>query len=233
MDLKEPFKLPSKGKIYSREIEENYTIRAPRLKEKGIGDLRKKNKIQAEVLKKCLEPTPELDPYDWHVSDFTAANLAQRVAARGKDMRLNVTCPKCKFTEEITIDLSKLENTKPKLPLDLTYTDKEGRVIKLRFLTPRILDSIKDNTAEYKEQYPEADWDVSLQETCRALIVDVDGEKLTYSQMTNFIIESYEVDLLGMIDKVVSNGFGPSLIQKRPCSNCKNEIVFTISPDQG
>ena len=233
MDLKEEFVLPSGGKIYDKAIEANYTIRAPRLCDKGIGDTNKRLKIQAGVLKKCLDPTPEIDPYDWHTSDFTAANLAQRLVARGKDMDLILHCKNCDNEQRETIDLSEIKITEPKLPLDLEYTTKDGKKIQLRFFTPRILDDIKDAIKDFKKQFPEADHDISLQETCRAIIVSIDGEKLPYSSMTNFLMNSYEVDLLGMIDKATSTNFGPVLIQKRKCKECGKDIVFSVSPDQG
>ena len=232
MDLKEEFNLPSKGKIYGKEITANYIIRAPRLCDKGIGDLSRRNKIQASVLKKCLDPTPEIDPYDWHTSDFTAANMAQRMAARGKDMVLKLRCD-CGNEQIETIDLSTIKITQPKLPFDLTYTTKEDKKVELRFFTPRILDDIRSNIEDFKEQFPEADHDIGLQETCRALIVSVDGTKMPYSQMTNFLMNCYEVDLYGMIEKATATNFGPVLIQKRKCQKCKREIVFSISPDQG
>lgn len=232
MDLKEPFNLPSDGKIYGKEVTAEYTIRAPRLKDKGIGDLRFRNKIQSECLKKCLEPTPEVDPYDWHTSDFTAANLAQRMVARGKNMPLLVKCT-CGHQEEIEVDLSTLKINRPKLPLDLEYETRSGDIVQLRFFTPRILDSIKVNIDKFKEEYPEATQDLSLQETCRAIIVSVNGEKLPYSQMTNYLLESYEVDLNGMVDKVFSTNFGPVLIQTRNCSKCKKLLTFSVSPDNG
>lgn len=232
MDLKEPFSLPSGGKIYQKEITSDYTLRAPKLRDKGIGDLRSRNKIQSECLKKCLEPTPEIDPYDWHTSDYTAANLAQRMVAKGKIMPLLIRCT-CGHSEEIEVDLSKVKVTKPKLPFDLEYETSTGDKLQLRFFTPRILDSIKTNTNSFKEEFPEAKHDISLQETCRALILSVNGQKLTYSQMTNYLLDSYEVDLTGLIDKVFSTNFGPVLIQTRECSKCKKTITFSISPDNG
>lgn len=233
MDLKEPFKLPSEGKIYDKNLTAEYTIRAPRLCDKGIGNLNKKNKIQSEVLKKCLEPTPEIDPYDWHTSDYTAANLAQRMAARGKMMKLVVKCPHCGNQEEIEVDLSEVKINPPKLPFDLKYTNADGDEIELKFFTPRLLDQIKDNTEKFKEDYPEATQDVGLQETVRALIISINGEKVPYSQMTNFILNSYEVDLFNIVEKAAGTNFGPELIQKRRCSNCGEIIHFTISPDRG
>ena len=233
MDLKEPFSLPSGGKIYSQNLTPDYVIRAPRLCDKGIGNLSKKNKIQSETLRKCLEPEPEINPYDWHTSDYTAANLAQRIAARGSKMKLILECQNCKHRFETEIDLSKVKINKPKLPFDLTYELTSGEKLELRYFTPRILDSIKDNTAKFKEDYPEADQDISLQETIRALIVNVDGEKLTYSQMTSFILNCYEVDLIKIIDKVLATNFGPDLIQQTVCENCGHVIKFSISPDRG
>lgn len=233
MDLKETFKLPSGGKIYDKEIQTEYTIRAPRLCDKGIGDTRKKNKVQSEVLMKCLEPKPEINPYDWHTSDYTAANLAQRIAARGNIMELGVRCGYCKTSTKTQVDLDKVKINPPKLPFDLSYKMASGEEVQLRYFTPRILDSLKDKVEQFKKDFPEATQDVSLQESVRAVIVSIDGEKLTYSQMTTFLLNSYEVDLLNIIDKVISTNFGPELTQKIICPNCGEEIVFSISPDNG
>ena len=222
MDLKEPFTLPSEGKIYKVKMNPEFTIRAPRLCDKGIGDLRLKNRVQADVLKKILDPTPEVDPYDWHTSDFTAANLAERLVS-------------CGHSQKVVVDLSKVKSTKPKLPLDLTYNAKNGDTIELRYFTPRILDSIRNNIETFKDEYPDATQDVELQETVRALIVSINGDKPTHSHLTNYILNSYEVDLFGIIDKAISTNFGPILTQKMKCGNrkCQATITYSISPDRG
>lgn len=236
-DLKEEFNLPSEGKeeVYGKEITSEYTIRAPRLSEKGIGDLTRKNKLQAEVLYKCLDPKPEIHPYDWHTGDYTAANLKQRIAARGKMMPLIVRCsnPNCKREERIEVDLDQVKITKPKLPFDLTYETSQGEKVELRFFTPHILDDIRINTEKYKKDYPEADHNISLQETVRAIVVSIDGEKKPYSAMTNWIMNCYEVDLINMIDKATSNNFGPVLVQSFTCPECGKETLYSISPDNG
>lgn len=235
MDLKEPFTLPSEGKIYKVKMNPEFTIRAPRLCDKGIGDLRLKNRVQADVLKKILDPTPEVDPYDWHTSDFTAANLAERLVSLGNLMEIMVTCRVCGHSQKVVVDLSKVKSTKPKLPLDLTYNAKNGDTIELRYFTPRILDSIRNNIEAFKDEYPDATQDVELQETVRALIVSINGDKPTYSQLTNYILNSYEVDLFGIIDKAISTNFGPVLTQKMKCGNrkCQATITYSISPDRG
>ena len=236
-DLKEEFNLPSEGKeeVYGKKITSEYTIRAPRLSEKGIGDLTRKNKLQAEVLYKCLEPKPEIHPYDWHTGDYTAANLKQRIAARGKMMPLIVRCsnPNCKREERIEVDLDQVKITKPKLPFDLTYETSQGEKIELRFFTPHILDDIRINTEKYKKDYPEANHNISLQETVRAIVVSINGEKKPYSVMTNWIMNCYEVDLINMIDKATSNNFGPVLVQSFTCPECGKETLYSISPDNG
>lgn len=233
MDLIEEFSLPSEGKIYSKQIPVTYSIRAPRLSDRAIGNTSSKNKIQSEVLLRCLEPKPEIVPYDWHTSDYTMANLAQRKAARGSKMPLRVICRNCQTAQDIEVDLDEVKITKPKLPFDLEYTTAVGEKVSLRFFTPRILDQIKYNIKKYKEDYPNADQDIGLQETVRAIVVSVDGETLPYSKMTNWLMNCYEVDLNGMVDKVVATNFGPVLIKRDVCPNCGNIITYSISPDEG
>lgn len=233
MDLIEEVSLPSEGKIYEKEIKWKNQIRAPRLCEKGIGDLTRKRKLQANVLKKCLQEDLGIDPYDLHTSDFVYLNLRQRMAARGNEMDLTLVCQSCGARSPITVDLSKLNITKPKLPFDLIYKTADDHEIKLRYFTPRILDDIKQAVEDFKEQFPEADQNISLQETCRAIIVTVDGEKKTFTQMTHFLLNCYEIDLIRMIDKAAATNFGPQLIQRKKCPNCGEEIVYSVSPDNG
>lgn len=236
MDLIEEFTLPSGGSIYGKEVNPSGRIRAPRLCDKGIGDLSRRNKIQAETLNKTiLEPGIGIDCYDLHTSDFVYLNMIQRMASRGKDMDLTVTCGKCGRKHQVTVDLSKVEIKKPNLPFDLTYETHDGDTLKLRFFTPRLLDQIRENTENFKEEFPAATQDVGLQELCRALIVEVNGEKRPHSWMTSYLLNSYEVDLMGIVNKVTATNFGPSLIRKMKCENsrCKSEIVYSISPDNG
>ena len=50
---------------------------------------------------------------------------------------------------------------------------------------------------------------------------------------SNYLLDSYEVDLGRIIDKAFETNFGPVLVQTRKCSKCGKDITFTVSPDNG
>ena len=50
--------------------------------------------------------------------------------------------------------------------------------------------------------------------------------------MTNYLLNSYEVDLKEMVDKIIDTAFGPVLIKKHNCK-CGYEFSYSISPDNG
>ena len=234
MDLKEPFRLPG-GKIYGEGMDQEFTLRAPRLCDRGIGNLSSKRKVQAETLYVCLEPKPKVHPYDWHTSDYTAANLAQRIIARGTKMPLLIRCsnPDCGLVHEEQIELDKVKINPPKLPLNLTYKTKDNDIWELSYFTPRILDEIRANVKKFQKDFPEADQDISLQETARAIIKTVNGEKKPYTQMTSYLLNCYETDLKEAIAQVMLTNYGPVLQQTCVCPACKTLITFSISPDEG
>ena len=230
MDLIEEVVLPSKGLVYNKEIKWSNRLRAPRLCDKGIGDLTKVNKLQASILDKTLLEPLGMSAYDLHTADFLYLNFMQRqIAKAGKPYKIRIKCQHCGAEQEIDFDLNNLKinylSKKPKYE----FKTLDGELIEYTFLTPRKIDEAKEKAELYREEYPGDDeMDIELLELLRSVIVKVDGEKPTYSQMTDFIKGMYIDDSNEFLAQLMSVDFGLDLNQTAKCSKCGKTIKFIL-----
>lgn len=229
MDIVEEVSLPSCGLIYDKEIKWNNRLRAPRLCDKGIGDLTRKNKLQAGILDKTLLEPLGMSAYDLHTADFLYLNLIQRQMSKGnKPYKIKIKCAKCGYENFIDFDLSKLSITRLKEKPIYEYKGLDERTYALNFITPRILDDAREQADVFKEKYPDSDQDVYVQELLRLLIKNVDGRELTFSQMTGVISDLYLEDVDGIIVEASKAGFGVDLKQETKCQGCGRMIPFNL-----
>ena len=227
-DLIEEVSLPSRGLVYATEVKWNNQLRAPRLADKGIGDLTKKNKLQAGILDKTLMEPLGISAYDLHTADFLYLNVRQRLLSKGnKPYKVKVKCSRCGFEHVIDINLAELEVKQLKEKPDYTFKTLDEKVIEYKYLTPRAFDDARDAADQYKEDFPDADQDVYLQELLRRIIVTIDGVKPTHSQMTGLINNLYISDVDDLLAKVMNVEFGVVLDRSMKCT-CGKKIEYTI-----
>lgn len=220
MDLIEEFTLPSKGLVYDKEIKWQNRIRAPRLKDKGIGDLTKKNKLQAGILDKTILEPLGISAYDLHTADFLYLNFKQRhLSSASKPYKVRVKCPFCQTQQDLDVDLGNIKINYLQEKPSYEFTTMDGETLKYTYLTPRKIDEAQEAADLFKEEYPETDQDVQLQELLRAVIVSIDGVKPTHSQMIDFISNMYIEDSEKFLTELTTVNFGLDLNQSAKCSN--------------
>ena len=231
MDIIEEVQLPSKGLVYDKEIAWKNRLRAPRLCDKGLGDMTRKNQLQANILDKTLVESLGISAYDLHYADFIYLNFKQRQLTMGnKPFKIQVKCsnPKCQVLHKLDIDLSEIDIKFLEEKPEYLYTTLDGDEIEYTFATPRIFDDAKVNSEEFKETYPETEVDTQFQELLRLLIKRVNGGKKTYSQMTAFISNLYMSDIMEILNNATNVDFGLNLDKSIKCPNCGKRIDFTI-----
>lgn len=229
MDIIEEVSLPSCGLVYDKEINWNNRLRAPRLCDKGIGDMTRRNKLQAGILDKTLLEPLGISAYDLHSADFLYLNFKQRILSKGnKPYKIKIKCAKCGHENLIDFDLSKLSITRLKEKPTYEYTGIDEKTYTLNFFTPRILDDAREKANDFKEKYPDSDQDVYIQELLRLVIKAVDGREYTYSQMTGIISDLYLEDVDGIITEASKAGFGIDLRQETKCEGCGRMIPFNL-----
>ena len=225
--------LPSQGKIYAKEIAWKNQLRAPRLKDRGLGDTTRVLQLQANILDHTLLTPLGISAYDLHTADFTYLNMRQRQLSKGnRPYPVNIApCPKCGKVHSVNIDFNELEIKYLKEPLDLTYTTLAENVLGLTFLTPRIIDDSRANAKEYLEEYPDVEMtrgDLELQEMLKLVIKTVDGKKLSGPRLTAFVQDLYSADIDGIMAKLQEDNFGVQFRRTMTCTGCGTRISYNV-----
>jgi len=223
--------LPSRGLLYSKEIQWQNQLKAPRLKDRGLADSTRRLKLQANILDNTLVQPLGISAYDLHTADFIYLNLRQRQLSKGATpYRVLVRCKKCGKIHKVDVDLSTLDIKYLTEKPDYTMETSSGDVLTFTFVTPRILDDSVINAESYRETYPEVELDeetLKTQEFLRLLIKEVNGKRLTYAQMTDYITSMYISDVDLLLSKAREADFGVDFIQSFPC-DCGNTVVYEV-----
>lgn len=225
--------LPSKGKIYSVPIQWENQLRAPRLKDRGLGDTTRVLQLQANILDKTLLKPLGISAYDLHTADFTYLNMRQRQLSKGnKPYYVSVKCNNCGKVHQVNVDFAKLEvKYLEEDKLDLSFTTLNDEELELNFITPRMLDDSKVRAQEYKDEYKEVEMtldDLRTQELLRLVIRSVNGARLTDARMTEFIQNLYASDIADIFAKLEDFDFGVQFKQSFTCDSCGKKIVYTV-----
>lgn len=223
--------LPSKGLLYDKEIQWQNQLKAPRLRDKGLADSTRKLKLQAGILDSTLVQPLGISAYDLHVIDYIYLNMRQRQLSKGSaPYRILVRCKKCEKIHRVPIDLSQLEVVTLKDKPNYTITTMDGDEVVFTFTTPRILDDLIDNAKAFREEYEDTTLSLDYlqtQEYLRLIIKSVNGQKITYAQMTNFIENLYMDDSKEILERSRTGDFGVQFIQSFQC-DCGNTVVYEI-----
>ena len=223
--------LPSKGLIYSKEIEWQNQLKAPRLRDRGLADSTRKLKLQANILDNTLVKPLGISAYDLHTADFTYLNMRQRQLSKGAaPYRVLVKCKKCGKLHKVEVDLSALKVNLLKDKPKYTMETISGDIINFTFVTPRILDDSVVNALLFREEYTEVEMDeesLKTQEFLRLIIKDVNGQKLSYARMTDYIGSMYISDIDELLKKARETDFGIDFLQSFPC-DCGNTVVYEV-----
>lgn len=228
LKMTQEFELPSRGKCYDKEIKWRNILRAPKLKDRGFGDILKKNQIQASILDKTIEEDLGMSTYDLHPADFVYLNFIQRRLLKGDEpYKIRVKCRNCGKEDDVDIPLEEIEITTLK-----EYSHQEVMMgdtkIVVRFATPRILDAVGQEVELFREEFPDAEGDLEMQEYLRKVIVSVDDKRLSYPQMTSFIQNLFLTTAEEILEKSLQYEWGMQLIRKHICSACGKVMTYNL-----
>ena len=203
----EEFELPSKGKIYNREVKPIVKLRSMTTNE----EMKRLNpstdrayKNMAEILDDCMMEDIGISAYDLCIGDYQFLIHKLRVVTHGKDYPLECKCPYCLSTTEETIDLDEMPVKKYTdklldcLEFELPKTKKH---IKLRMQTPRLLDDIAVNVKDFKKRAPSFSGDPAFLFTLKSLIEEIDGERPDPITIENWIRQLPMADANYLIKK--------------------------------
>jgi len=233
----ETYELPSKGELYNKKFNIGIKLRSMTgLEEKKrLSQPKALYDIMSSIIDDCTI-NKEKSSYDMHVGDFQFLMYKLRIVTYGNEYGVTTMCPNptCGHMQDNLVDLDKLEVFEFKQDMEKYLTvklPKCGKTVKLRMLTPRILDQIEIRAREIKKKSENYIGDPRLLLTLEAMIETVDGETLSPAQLTKFIEDGYMQDL-NMIDKSMRKiNIGINNICETTCKNCgliyKYELPIT------
>lgn len=230
----EEFTLPSKGKVYEIPVNPHVRLRSM-LTEDEMWRLQRTDtpyKVMSELIDRCMvgEDKPGISAYDMVLGDYQFLLHKLRTVTYGPEYKMVFTCPYCKHTSEVTVDLETLGV--------ITYDEEEGldtkitlprtkKVIELRMQTPRMLDEIETRKKELKKKTKDHTSKYDYLLTLESLIKTIDGSVYTPAQLETFVLKLPMADanyLLQKADKL-NEKVGVETTVTVTCPDCGNEVV--------
>lgn len=225
--IREDFKLPSLGKIYSQQFNPNVTLRSMTVEDemKRLSPSKKPYKAMSEIIESCMVEKLPISVYDLCMGDYIYLLYKLRIVTYGSEYNMQYVCPSCGSLEKVKVNLDKLkinkftEKLKDSLNVELPVSKK---IIKLRMQTPRDFDDIAEKTEEMKEEFPEMTGDPSYLLTLQSFIAGIDGNPVDQIMIKEFLKKLPMADANKLIQSAtkVNNMIGVEGSIKVTCENC-------------
>jgi hypothetical protein len=228
----EGYELPSKGRIYDKEVNPHIELRSMTARDemKRLSPSTTPLKTLSDIIEGCCIEKPAIKVYDMCLGDYEFLLHRLRAVTYGEKYNLVCQCSSCKDIIETNADLSSLEVKE--LDEDL-YRDTKiftlpvsGTIIELKTQTPRLLEDIEARTKEMRRKYKDAslDWDTY----CKMLlsIATIDGAHKNPMEMEKFINNLAARDMQKILNNIDLLGrlIGLDNILYVTCPKCGIEI---------
>ena len=239
--IMEGYELPSKGKIYSANVNPHVELRSMTAREemRRLSPSSTPLKTLADIIEDCCIEKPGIHVYDMALGDYEFLLHKLRIVTYGEDYKVALRCPECRASIEA---IAKLDQLNVKEFDEDTIRDiqtfslpKSGHIITLNFLSPHMVESMEVKVKDMKRKYKTATIDF---ETLVRLLVNidlVDGEKKSEVELENIITNLPAMDLqkiLNNIDKL-NLQIGLDNILYLTCPDCGEEVTtfFRFGPE--
>lgn len=180
--ISEIFTLPSNGLVYDPPVAPEITLRSMTTADemRRLSTSEYQYKPMSDILNGCIVDGPKLSAYDMCLGDYQFLLYKLRIVTYGDEYKIETKCPYCGFTNSDTISLDAF----PILTID-NVDDKyrefdlpvSGKHIRLKYQTPRMIDSAAHSAREAKRKSDDKNVDFSLLYNLISMIDTVDGEK--------------------------------------------------------
>lgn len=226
--IAEEVRLPSKGKVYSVNVNPVGKIRSMTTQEemKRLAPADRAYKNICEVIDDCLVEEIGISVYDMCLADYQYLLHRLRVCTYGSEYTVSSRCPFCGTESDSTIDLTQLEvryyDNDDFAKLSEFTLPKTQKRIKLRMQTPRIVDDINERAKELKRKSKGTAGESAFLFTVESLIDTVDGEKLDPVKKEDFVRNLPMMDtnyILKASQKLVES-FGVNTVVEQECPVC-------------
>lgn len=239
--INEGYNLPSRGKIYSKDVKALVELKAMN----GFDELKRKGnsvaplKVLADLIEDNMIEKPAIHVYDMCLGDYQYLLHKLRTITYGSTYLMEIKCPHCGRFVEVETNLDDFEGE----PIDLDEFEERSNItlpvsgdkIGLNFQTPHLLDAIDDKAEELKRKFKTAKIDFQSLALFLLTINNVNGEQLDQHRLSEYIKNLNAKDLrfieLG-IDKLneVVGGMTTTIVHCPECGE-KSEATFRFGPE--
>ena len=239
--IMEGYTLPSKGKIYSENVNPLVELRSMTAREemRRLSPSSTPLKTLADIIEDCCIEKPAVHVYDMSLGDYEFLLHKLRIVTYGEDYKVALRCSEC---GEMIETISKLDQLNVKefdeetvRGLQTFSLPVSGRIITLNFLTPRRVEEMEVKAKDMKRRYKSAtiDFETLVRVLCNIDLVD--GEKKNEHELESIITNLPAKDLqkiLNNIDKL-NQQIGLDNILYLTCPKCGEEVTtfFRFGPE--
>lgn len=240
--ISEGYELPSKGLVYDKDVNPHVELRSMTVRDemKLLSPSTNEYKKISEIIDGCMVgKKPGISTYDMVIGDYEYLLHKLRIVTYGSDYKMVVGCPHCDSVHEEVINLEDLQV----FDFDIDEFNKLKtftlpvcqKIITLKPKTPRMIDESVIMVKDFKKAHKEITYKPEpLIETI--LVIDtVDGNKLSYSQLEDFVMNLSAKDRLYIAQKSMklTNMVGINARVDVTCSKCGEDIstFFRSGPE--
>ena len=237
----EGYELPSKGKIYSENVNPHIELRSMTARDemRRLSPSSTPLKTLADIIEDCCIEKPAIHVYDMSLGDYEFLLHKLRIVTYGEDYKVALRCSDCGEPIETIAKLDQLsvkEFDEDAIQELQTFSlPVSGRTVSLNFITPHVAEAMEVKAKDMKRKYKNAtiDFDTLVRVLCNIDLVD--GEKKNEHELENFVTNLPAKDLqkiLNNIDKL-NQQIGLDNILYLTCPKCGEEITtfFRFGPE--
>ena len=239
--IMEGYELPSKGKIYSENVNPHVELRSMTARDemKRLSPSSTPLKTLADIIEGCCIEKPGVHVYDMALGDYEFLLHKLRIVTYGEDYKVALRCSECGEMIETVAKLDQLnvkEFKEEEVDKLRTFSlPKSGRTVTLNFLSPRSVEEMEVKVKDMKRKYKTATIDFETLVRLLTNIDLIDGEKKAEHELENIITNLPAMDLqkiLNNIDKL-NQQVGLENILYLTCPKCGEEITtfFRFGPE--
>jgi predicted RNA-binding Zn-ribbon protein involved in translation (DUF1610 family) len=239
--IMEGYTLPSKGKIYSENVNPHIELRSMTARDemKRLSPSSTPLKTLADIIEGCCIEKPAIHIYDMSLGDYEFLLHKLRIVTYGEDYKVSLRCPTCGESIEAVAKLDQLsikEFDEDKVRDLQTFSlPKSGHIITLNFLTPRMAEEMEVKVKDMKRRYKNATIDFETLVRLLTNIDLVDGEKKSETELDNIITNLPALDLQKILNNIekLNQQIGLDNILYLTCPKCGDEVTtfFRFGPE--
>jgi predicted RNA-binding Zn-ribbon protein involved in translation (DUF1610 family) len=239
--IMEGYELPSKGKIYTENVNPHVELRSMTARDemKRLSPSSTPLKTLADIIEGCCIEAPGIHVYDMSLGDYEFLLHKLRIVTYGEDYKVSLRCPECGDVVETIAKLGQLDvkefNEEEVRGLQTFSLPKCGRSITLKFTSPRMVEEMEAKVKDMKRRYKTATIDFETLVRLTEHIDLIDGEKKSDTELENILTNLPALDLqkiLNHIDKLDLQ-IGLDNILYLTCPKCGEEVTtfFRFGPE--